>query len=130
MLIYGNNRFKEAVLIEAMKDQQKQLSFRLRQEENEKKNSVKLKSAIEHNDGLPDLDLDANFRRAEDQRRELQAEKLRFRLKAVDYLGSERKKKITLPYSPLASSSICSSHRPSPNGKYHSAQAYPKANKA
>jgi hypothetical protein len=53
-----------------------------------------LRAAIEHNDGLPEDDLDLALRKTEDLRKELQHEKLRLRMNAIrDVNGSDLKKK-------------------------------------
>lgn len=48
-----------------------------------KKNAFKLRAAIDHNDGLPEEDLDLTLRQTEDLRRELKLDKLRYKMKAV-----------------------------------------------
>ena len=110
-----NNRFKEAVLAEAMREKFQEtttkhrlvstLTHALQDMTEKKKRAFMLRAAIEHNDGLPEEDLDLALRKTEDLRIELQLDKLRLRMGAVrDVNGSDlKRKKIHLPYVPGAS---------------------------
>lgn len=91
-----------------------------------KKRVFMLRTAIEHNEGLPEEDLDLTLRKTEDLRIELQLDKLRVRMGAVrDVNGSDlKRKKIHLPYVPGASDDSVVG----PKARlYHSQQNSPKA---
>ena len=136
-----NNRFKEAVLAEARREKFEETTAKQQfvrytnqltgQEMTEKKKKAfMLRAAIEHNDGLPEEDLDLTLRRTEDLRIELQLDKLRLRMNALrDVNGSDlKKKKIQLPYVPGGKEE---SHNQSKVRArlFHSQQTSPKSEK-